>query len=93
MNKGIELLVIDKLSGEIKHRLNETFSFEDGVLPTPDQYLRFEQFGHGICRLLAKNSNFVIQISATDLQNLRELGLFTPVSSRRANYVHFHEMG
>lgn len=93
MKKGIEILVIDSLTGEIKHRLNETFSFEDNVLPTPEQVSRFEAFGRGFCRLLSQHSNYVVQMSAKDLKEHHQLGLFSPVSELRAAYVHFNEMG
>lgn len=93
MKKGVEILVVDSLTGEIKHRVSETFSFEKGVDPLPDCVKRFESFGRGFCRLLHKEDNVVIQISSRNLPEYSQLGLFNPVSEIRAAYVHFNEMG
>lgn len=93
MKKGIEILVIDSLTGEIKHRVNETFSFEKGTKPAPETFKRFEDFGRGFCRLIQKEDNLVIQVSSKILPEYTQLGLFNPVSEIRTAYVHFNEMG
>lgn len=90
MKKGIEILVIDKDTGLIKHRVRESFDFpkDVNVNPNPDVMQRFESFAHGFIRLFHKDSNCVIQLSCQDLPEYEQKGIFVPVSNKRCQYVY-----
>lgn len=85
MKRSVEILVIDKLSGEIKYRVRNSFEITN---QDPNAlYNRFEEYGRGFARLMLDNPDNVIQVSFKDLVEPTQALLFRPSSSRRVKCV------
>lgn len=72
MLKHLEILAVDKNTGEVKHRVRRTCQTEDKV--------DFNDFMHkladGFCRLIVESSDNIIMISNEDYKNPEAQFLF-----------------
>lgn len=86
MLKQIEILVVDKDTGNVRHRVHETMAFND---VTSDS--RFNDFALGFKRLFSQDNceNTIIQLACRNYVAPKQVTLFdTKFTKSRCENVH-----
>ena len=71
--KQIELLVVDKETGEVKHRVNKTMS----VHPDAHPEVFINTIAGGILRLMKRDNRSIVQISWNEYSPARQLNIYS----------------
>lgn len=87
MKKGVEILVVDRMTGEIKNSTRQTIEFFDSFTPEATKAI-FRGFANFLFLEMKKSDNLCVQFNFDNIPdaNVHQGKIYFPVSTKKAQY-------